>query len=223
MGAAMPLIALGLGVYEGVSSYQAGKDAARIAEANAAMARQMQDYERRVQKQNIALIQGDEKQAITEQEYLNEQVMGSVTASMGASGVQTTGTFLDVLAETVILGMNQNAVIRSKSLRQQTAAENSGNMAVFQNEYAEYSYMVAADQAKRKATMGLLMGIGKGLVGFKMAGGEFGSFFGQKTLLTQASGQLGLSQGGLFGSGNLQDIFGYDELSNYFAATFVAP
>jgi len=177
MGAAIPLMSLGLGVGQGVMSYQAGKEAAKAAEANAASAVMMQNYERKIKEQNIAIVRGEEKAAIERQEYTNKAVLGKVTSQMGASGVQLTGSFMEVLAEQIILGHNKNAMIRSQSLRQQTGALNAGNLAVYQNEYAEYAYLRQAEQAKQKATMGLLMGVGKGLVGFKMAGGEFGNLF----------------------------------------------
>ena len=85
--AAAPLIMLGLGVGQGVMSYQAGRNAAEAAEINAQHARDMQKYEQSVKESNIALIQEEEKQAKERQEYTNAAVMGSVTAQMGASGV----------------------------------------------------------------------------------------------------------------------------------------
>ena len=223
--AAAPLIMLGLGVGQGVMSYQAGRNAAEAAEINAQHARDMQKYEQSVKESNIALIQEEEKQAKERQEYTNAAVMGSVTAQMGASGVQTTGSFMDVLAEQVILGQNKNSMIRSKSLRQQTGASNAGDLAIYQQEYAEYSYLRAAQDAKRKATMGLIMGVGGGMVGFAQAGGVqagggLGSLFGNlgslfnfgggggQTLLSQASGELGLDD---------------DPFTDYFASLWLAP
>ena len=176
MGA--PLIMLGLGVGGGVLGYMSGKMQAEAAEANATQARQMQEYERKVKQQNLLLIQGQEKEEIKKQEYANEELLGSVTASMGATGVQTTGSMLDVMAEQVILGANKNSIIRSQSLRQQTQASNAGNLAIYQNEYKEYAYGIEAKNAKKAARMSMMMGIGQGFLGFYMAGGDFSSMFG---------------------------------------------
>lgn len=223
-------MALMMGVAQGVMGHQQGKAAASAARQNQQAALLMAEREEQVKRQNLLNIQAQEKDAIKQQEYANEEVMGAATAAVGATGVQTTGTMLDLLAEEVILGANKNAVIRSQSLRQQTQASNAGNLAVYQNEYKAYTYGVEAREAKRKGTMALLMGIGQGALGFTMAGGNWGSLFGTKaagqagnTLLTQASSQLGYGAGGLGGTGLWVDQFGFDPLTNYFGYMGLTP
>lgn len=186
MGAPMLMLALGVG--QGVMSYTQGRASAKAAEANAAQAREMQKYEAGIKKTNVALIQGEERRAIAQQEYATKAKLGGVQAGMGATGVSITGTFMDVLAEQVILGENKNSMLRSQSLRQQTGATNSGNMAIYKQELAEYQYMNQAKQAKQSAMTGLAMGLLSGAAGFKMAGGQWSNMFGSNTVMTSGLG-----------------------------------
>jgi len=168
---------LAISVLQGYQQKKAGKARAAALEASANQAREMQEYEREVAHQNLLVIQSQEKEEIKKQEYANEEILGSVTAAMGATGVQTTGSMLDLMAEEVILGANKNAIIRSQSLRQQTQATNAGNLAIYQNEYKEYAYGIEAQNARRAAKMAMVMGVAKGLAGFYMMGGDFSTMF----------------------------------------------
>ena len=191
MGA--PLIMLALGVGQGVMSYQQGKDAAATAAQNQEISLRIAEREATVKEQNLLNIQAQEKDAIKQQDYANEEVMGAAVAAVGATGVQTTGTMLELLAEEVILGANRNSIIRSQSLRQQTQASNAGDLAVYQNEYKAYAYGEQAREAKRQAMIGLLMGLGSAAMGFTTAGGNWGNLFGTagagSTAMTIGQGQ----------------------------------
>jgi hypothetical protein len=208
MGA--PLIMLGLGVGQGVMAYQQGQQNADSAEANAANARAMQTYEEQVKQNNIALIAGESKRAQTQQGRKNAAKLGSVTAAMGASGVQVTGTFMDVLGQEVMLGANKTSMIRSQGLRQQTGARNAGDLAVWRQDVAEYQYSQQARDARRGGTMGLIMGIAGGAAGFSSENGDWWNIFGT-TPPAQASSALGSGGygGGAFGGNNVGYGGGY--------------
>ena len=197
--AAAPLM-LAMGVGQGIMAYQQGREESRVAKANAQHAREMQAYEAQIKKTNVALIQGEERRAAQQQEYANRAAEGGLQATMGATGVAVTGTFMDVLGEQVMLGQNKLSQLRSQSLRQQTGVINSGNMAIYKQELAEYQYMQQARQAKKAAVMGLAMGVVTGAAGFAQqsgswsilfSGGYFSGLFGGgntgSTLLSQQS------------------------------------
>jgi hypothetical protein len=211
MGA--PLIMLAAGVGQGVMAYQQGQQNADNAEANAANARAMQAYEEQVKQNNIALIEGESKRAQTQQGRKNAAKLGSVTAAMGASGVQVTGTFMDVLGQEVMLGANKTSMIRSQGLRQQTGARNAGDLAVWRQSLAEHQYSQQARDARRGGTMGLIMGVASGASGFSQQSGDWSNMFGTTTAtpMAQASSALG------FGGGE------YNPITNYFGQSFLTP
>ena len=181
-----PIIMLGSGIAQGFMAYQQGQESANVAKANADRARKMQTYERRIKEQNVAQVAAEEKTAITQQEYTNAAVEGAATAAMGAAGVSLTGSFMEVLGEIVIQSNNKKAIIKQKSGRVKASVENAGNIAIFNQEFAENSYLKAAKAARLAGTRGFVMGVASGIVGFQQAGGDWSKLFGK----TAAKGSL---------------------------------
>tara|TARA_R110000824_G_scaffold71733_2_gene183535 strand:+ start:4900 stop:5568 length:669 start_codon:yes stop_codon:yes gene_type:complete len=194
MGA--PLIMLGLGLAQGAMAYQQGQEQKKAALINADNARKMQEYEKQVRDSNVASVQAASKAQQEQQDISNQMGLGRATAAMGASGVQITGTFMDVLGQEVMLGANKVAMIRAQGLRQETGARNAGDLAVYRQDYAEYQYSQQARAASRSATMGLIMGAVSGAAGFSAAGGQWGNMFGNTAL-------TGFTGGSAFGGNSI--------------------
>ena len=203
--AAAPLM-LALGVGQGVMAYQQGQEQKKAAEANADNARKMQEYEKQVRDSNVAVIQAASKREQEQQDLKNSMQLGRATAAMGASGVQISGTFMDVLGQEVMLGANKVAMIRGQGLRQEYGARNAGDLAIYRQDQAEYQYLQQARAASRSATMGLIMGAVSGAVGFTAAGGQWGNMFGNTALTGftggSAFGGNSIGYGGGFGGGS---------------------
>ena len=175
--AAAPLM-LALGVGQGVMGYMQGMENAKAAEANADNARKMQEYERQVRDNNVAIVQAASKREQEQQDLKNSMQLGRATAAMGASGVQITGTFMDVLGQEVMLGANKVAMIRGQGLRQEYGARNAGDLAIYRQDQAEYQYSQQAKSAKQGAMFSLAMGVLGGASGFAKQGGNWSDLFG---------------------------------------------
>jgi hypothetical protein len=144
------------GVVTGLAQYQQSRENAKAAEANAARAVEMQAYEQQVKENNLALVNADSKEKQDQQDQINAVNVGSVVASMGATGVQITGTFMDLLGQEAILGANKTALIKSHGLRLEAGARTAGDVAVWQQQVAESQYRFQAKQHKSAATWALI-------------------------------------------------------------------
>ena len=199
MGAAPLMLALGVG--QGVMGYAQGMENAKAAKQNAENARKMQEYERNVRDNNIALIRAETERQKGQQELKNQMALGKVVSQMGASGVEVTGTFMDVLGQEVMLGENKVQMLRGQGLRQEFGARNAGDLAIYRQQVAESQYTAQARASRQGAMFSLVMGGLKGAAGFAKHGGEWSSLFGGNnvgTALTQGLSEADYNMGNYY-------------------------
>ena len=182
------------GVVMGLAQYQQSKANAKAAEANAARAVEMQAYEQQVKENNLALVNADSKEKQDQQDQINAVNVGSVVASMGATGVQITGTFMDLLGQEAMLGANKTALIKSHGLRVEAGARTAGDLAVWQQQVAESQYRFKAKQHKMAGRWGLILAGVSAATAMPSGGG------GQTAL--GASGGMGGNQASAFNAGS---------------------
>ena len=185
------MIMLGLGAGQGVLGYMQGRDQAKVAESNAAQARQGQKYEEEVKKTNLAVIEGERMMAKEQQEYVNAAALGAAQAALGGSGAMGgSGTSLEVLSEQAALGINEVQNINAKFSKERSGAINSGNMAIYNLQRQESQYLQQARDAKRMAVMNLISGVGMGMMGAHQVDNTF-----FKNMFAESPGSTALTVG----------------------------
>lgn len=175
MGAAG--LALGLGVARGFGALSAGQSQAGILEQQATSAVQLAELDRQVAERNIAI---ERARSAEEQELAKTDAQRSLAqtqAAFGASGVEFSGTPLDVLSDQVITLAHQRRKLRTESATRQQAIKFQGELSAF-NKLQQASLL--RRQASTAKTRGLF-GFGTSLLGgafdFSRLGGEFGDLF----------------------------------------------
>ena len=163
MGAAGMM--MGMGVAQGAMGYMQGQSEADAAEGMAQQARDGIGYEQQVKRSNIALNEGNRIISVEQQEYANNQALGSAQAAMGASGTQLSGTSLEVLAEQMSLNVNAVQAVNAKAGEARSQFINSGNLAINKLQRQEVEFMNQASQARNAAVMAALSGVGQGILG----------------------------------------------------------
>jgi hypothetical protein len=151
----LPFLAIAQGV---MAKKQHSANAAAL-EQNALTALEYREYERKVKENNAALINASSKKAQDHQNLINASKLGGVIANMGASGIQITGTYMDLLGQEVMLGENKVAMINSEGLRKEAGARTAGNLAMWQQEVAHHQYLQQARTQRQMGRAAMLGGI----------------------------------------------------------------